>query len=148
MFSSSLSWYKPLCFQPSIVPVTHTAFFPHTKTMTTLNVLSLNFIYNRSLQTGTSLVRCLRGSGVDELGAVFGHQVDQSWNKPMSRCRACSLLTVLSKHSHTSAWVGVKNFGFTEEQKNIEQGSIKLKELHVCIMRVQKKMAAWRSEVP
>ena len=47
-----------------------------------------------------------------------------------------------------SAWVGVKNFGFTEEQKNIEQGSIKLKELHVCIMRVQKKMAAWRSEVP
>ena len=45
-------------------------------------------------------------------------------------------------------WVGVKNFGFTEEQKNIEQGSIKLKELHVCIMRVQKKMAAWRSEVP
>ena len=47
-----------------------------------------------------------------------------------------------------NAWVGVKNFGFTEEQKNIEQGSIKLKELHVCIMRVQKKMAAWRSEVP
>ena len=46
------------------------------------------------------------------------------------------------------SWVGVKNFGFTEEQKNIEQGSIKLKELHVCIMRVQKKMAAWRSEVP
>ena len=46
------------------------------------------------------------------------------------------------------AWVGVKNFGFTEKQKNIEQGSIKLKELHVCIMRVQKKMAAWRSEVP
>ena len=45
-------------------------------------------------------------------------------------------------------WVGVKNFGFTEKQKNIEQGSIKLKELHVCIMRVQKKMAAWRSEVP
>ena len=45
-------------------------------------------------------------------------------------------------------WVGVKNFGFTEEQKNIEQGSTKLKELHVCIMRVQKKMAAWRSEVP
>ena len=43
--------------------------------------------------------------------------------------------------------MGVKNFGFTEEQKNIEQGSIKLKELHVCIMRVQKKMAAWRSEV-
>ena len=42
-------------------------------------------------------------------------------------------------------WVGVKNFGFTEEQKNIEQGSIKLKELHVCIMRVQKKMAAWQS---
>ena len=46
------------------------------------------------------------------------------------------------------AWVGVKNFGFTEKQKNIEQGSTKLKELHVCIMRVQKKMAAWRSEVP
>ena len=52
-------------------------------------------------------------------------------------------------------WVGVKNFGATEKQKNIEQGSIKLKELHVCIMRgqkkmarVQKKMAAWRSEVP
>ena len=49
---------------------------------------------------------------------------------------------------HSLPWVGVKNFGFTEEQKNIEQGSIKLKELHVCIMRVQKKMAAWRSEVP
>ena len=46
------------------------------------------------------------------------------------------------------AWVGVKNFGFTEKQKNIEQGSTKLKELHVCIMRVQKKMAAWQSEVP
>ena len=46
------------------------------------------------------------------------------------------------------AWVGAKNFGFTEKQKNIEQGSTKLKELHVCIMRVQKKMAAWRSEVP
>ena len=63
-------------------------------------------------------------------------------------------------------WVGVKKFGFTEKQKNIEQGSTKLKklhvcivrvqkkmaaklkELHVCIMRVQKKMAAWRSEVP
>ena len=45
-------------------------------------------------------------------------------------------------------WVGVKNFGFTEKQKNIEQGSIKLKELHICIMRVQKKMAAWQSEVP
>ena len=44
--------------------------------------------------------------------------------------------------------MGVKNFGFTEEQKNIEQGSTKLKELHVCIMRVQKKMAAWWSEVP
>ena len=43
-------------------------------------------------------------------------------------------------------WVGVKHFGFTEEQKNIEQGSIKLKELHVCIMCVQKKMAAWRSK--
>ena len=57
-----------------------------------------------------------------------------------SRCVACDL--------HTTAWVGVKNFGFTEEQKNIEQGSIQLKELHVCIMRVQKKMAAWRSEVP
>ena len=48
----------------------------------------------------------------------------------------------------TYSCVGVKNFGFTEEQKNIEQGSIKLKELHVCIMRVQKKMAAWQSEVP
>ena len=45
-------------------------------------------------------------------------------------------------------WVGVKNFGFTEKQKNIEQGSTKLKELHVCIMRVQKKMVAWRSEAP
>ena len=34
------------------------------------------------------------------------------------------------------AWVGVKNFGFTEEQKNIEQGSIKLKELHVsCVFK-------------
>ena len=40
------------------------------------------------------------------------------------------------------AGVGVKNFGFTEKQKNIEQGSTKLKELHVCIKRVQKKMAA------
>ena len=46
------------------------------------------------------------------------------------------------------SWVGVKNFGFTEKQKNIEQGSTKLKELHVCIMHVQKKMAAWRLEVP
>ena len=46
------------------------------------------------------------------------------------------------------AWVGVKNVGFTEKQKNIEQGSTKLKELHVCIMRVQKKMAASWSEVP
>ena len=60
--------------------------------------------------------------------------------------------------------MGVKNFGFTEKpkqkkqktkkqtnkqtNKQIEQGSTKLKELHVCIMRVQKKMAAWRSEVP
>ena len=54
------------------------------------------------------------------------------------------------KAKFSCPWVGlgVKNFGFTEEQKNIEQGSIKLKELHVCIMRVQKKMAAWRSEVP
>ena len=51
-------------------------------------------------------------------------------------------------NSSALTWVGVKNFGFTEEQKNIEHGSIKLKELHVCIMRVQKKMAAWRSEVP
>ena len=48
----------------------------------------------------------------------------------------------------STAWVGVKNFDFTEKQKNIKQGSTKLKELHVCIMRVQKKMAAWRSEVP
>ena len=54
----------------------------------------------------------------------------------------------VSQARYIVAWVGVKNFGFTEEQKNIEQGSIKLKELHVCIMRVQKKMAAWRSEVP
>ena len=72
------------------------------------------------------------------------------------------------KHKTTHMpWVGVKNFGFTEKQKkNIEQGSTKLKELHVCIMvvqkkmaaklkelhvcimRVQKKMAAWRSEMP
>ena len=49
------------------------------------------------------------------------------------------------RHVHT--WVGVKNFGFTEKQNNIEQGSTKLKELHVCIMHVQKKMAAWWSEV-
>ena len=56
---------------------------------------------------------------------------------------------ITTQHIHcTIPWVGVKNFGFTEEQKNIEQGSIKLKELHVCIMRVQKKKAAWRSEVP
>ena len=46
------------------------------------------------------------------------------------------------------SWVGVKNFGSTEKQKNIEQESIKLKELHVCVMRVQKKMAARQSEVP
>ena len=38
-------------------------------------------------------------------------------------------------------WVGVKNFGFTEEQKNIEQGSIKLKELHVCISVFKRR---WR----
>ena len=50
--------------------------------------------------------------------------------------------------TNTLSWVGVKNLGFTEKQKNIEQGSTKLKELHVCIMPVQKKMAAWRSEVP
>ena len=49
---------------------------------------------------------------------------------------------------HTKTWVGVKNSDFTEKQKNIKQGSTKLKELHVCIIRVQKKMAAWRSEVP
>ena len=41
----------------------------------------------------------------------------------------------------------MKNFGFTEKQKNIEQGSTKLKELHVCIMRVQKKMAAKLKEL-
>ena len=44
--------------------------------------------------------------------------------------------------------MGVKNFGFTEKQKNIKQGSTKLKELHVCIMRVQKKMAAELKEPP
>ena len=54
--------------------------------------------------------------------------------------------TVVKQKLHTSlsfliSWVGVKNFGFTEKQKNIEQGSIKLKELHVCIMRVQRR---WR----
>ena len=54
-------------------------------------------------------------------------------------------MTELNRGDRQRAWVGVKNFGFTEEQKNIEQ---ELKELHVCIMRVQKKMAAWRSEVP
>ena len=43
--------------------------------------------------------------------------------------------------------MGVKNLGFTEKQKNIEQGSIKLKELHVCIMRVQKQMAAKLKEL-
>ena len=43
--------------------------------------------------------------------------------------------------------MGVKNFGFTEKQKNIEQGSTKLKELHVCIMRVQKKMAVKLKEL-
>ena len=34
----------------------------------------------------------------------------------------------------TWVWVGVKNFGFTEKQKNIEQGSTKLKEClyHAC----------------
>ena len=58
------------------------------------------------------------------------------------------MLGVFLLLAFTHPWVGVKNSGFTEEQKNIEQGSIKLKELHVCIMRVQKKMAAWRSEVP
>ena len=50
--------------------------------------------------------------------------------------------------THTHTWVRVKNFGFTEKQKNIEQGSTKLKELHVCTMHVQKKMVAWRSKVP
>ena len=60
-------------------------------------------------------------------------------------CTGCWLLSL---DLVTVAWVGVKNFGFTEKQKNIEQGSTKLKELHVCIMRVQKKMAAWQSEVP
>ena len=55
---------------------------------------------------------------------------------------------MITPFSVLHAWVGVKNFGFTEEQKNIEQGSIILKELHACIMRVQKKMAAWRSKVP
>ena len=54
----------------------------------------------------------------------------------------------LKTTDYTDTWVGVKNFGFTEKQKSIEQGSTKLKELHVYIMRVQKKMAAWRSEVP
>ena len=56
--------------------------------------------------------------------------------------------TVRRLQNISNSWVGVKNFGFTEKQKNIEQGSTKLKELHVCIMRVQRKMAAWRSEVP
>ena len=40
------------------------------------------------------------------------------------------------------AWVGVKNFGFTEKQKKYQAG------VHVCIVHVQKKMAAWRAEVP
>ena len=35
--------------------------------------------------------------------------------------------------TYTCTWVGVKNFGFTEEQKNIEQGSIKLKEGTPCL---------------
>ena len=43
--------------------------------------------------------------------------------------------------------MGVKHFGFTEKQRNIEQGSTKLKELHVCIMRVQKKMVAKLKEL-
>ena len=51
-------------------------------------------------------------------------------------------LSVTATDHISYTWVGVKNFGFTEKQKNIEQGSTKLKELHVCIMRVQKKMAA------
>ena len=59
-----------------------------------------------------------------------------------------TMMMIMILMNLTITWVGVKNFGFTEEQKNIKQGSIKLKELHVCIMRVQKKMAAWRSEVP
>ena len=42
---------------------------------------------------------------------------------------------------------GSEKFWFYWKHKNIEQGSTKLKELHVCIMRVQKKMVAWRSEV-
>ena len=65
----------------------------------------------------------------------------------LSVCNAVFL--PVSLHSITIQplpWVGVKNFGFTEKQKNIEQGSTKLKELHVCIMRVQ-KMVAWWSEV-
>ena len=87
---------------------------------------------------------------VRQLLATASHRGDgtaalkQLWFQPMKCCH--------NKHDFNpvklNTWVGVKNFGFTEEQKNIEQGSIKLKELHVCIMRVQKKMAAWRSEEP
>ena len=47
-----------------------------------------------------------------------------------------------------TAWVGVKNFGFTEEQKISSRGPLSWRNSHVCIMRVQKKMAAWRSEMP
>ena len=49
-------------------------------------------------------------------------------------CVMCACVCLFA--SNTYAWVGVENFGFTEKQKNIEQGSTKLKELHVCIMRV------------
>ena len=71
---------------------------------------------------------------------------------PFIRLIYCNIIPTFSFTRSSSdlhiAWVGVNNLGFTEEQKNIEQGSIKLKKLHVCIMPVQKKMAAWRSEVP
>ena len=55
---------------------------------------------------------------------------------------------MLNITSGTIIMGGSENFGYTEKQKNIEQGSTKLKELHVCIMRVQKRTAAWRLEVP
>ena len=47
-------------------------------------------------------------------------------NDHTERCNSTffdNLLTVPPTVSNTCAWVAVKNFGFTEKQKNIEQGS-------------------------
>ena len=71
-------------------------------------------------------------------------ETDRQTDRQTDRHTERQLIVILSEDPSILyiAWMGVKNFGFTEKQKNIEQGSTKLKELHVCIMRVQKKMAA------